>query len=191
MVQFLNELKTFIENKSNECKLKPELKITESKILFITSNNYLISKYFLDVCENFLKDKNLIITENKKNCLNLEKSLQDIVSIIKESCHYVFDHAILLNNYDIFFDDETCISVAKELIDYSKTSNNNLKAIIILTNRSKTIEPFLMHDPSHLKVNQAWCLGEYICRKIEEKSMEQILSETINAVNDTVDCKYY
>ena len=138
-----------------------------------------------------MKDKNLIITENKKNCLNLEKSLQDIVSIIKESCHYVFDHAILLNNYDIFFDDETCISVAKELIDYSKTSNNNLKAIIILTNRSKTIEPFLMHDPSHLKVNQAWCLGEYICRKIEEKSMEQILSETINAVNDTVDCKYY
>ena len=36
MVQFLNELKTFIENKNNECKLKPELKITESKILFLS-----------------------------------------------------------------------------------------------------------------------------------------------------------
>lgn len=191
MIQFLNNLKRFIENKDSCCQLNPVLNINNEKILFITSNNYLISKYFLGIVRTFAVQNELDIIENSKNFMNMEKSLDDLMSLIKESCNNNSKHLIMLNNFDIFFDDETCLGVAKELIDYIKNPSDGFYGIVFLTNRKKTIYPFLMESPSHLKVNQAWCLSEYACRKVEEKSMEKLLSESIDAVNKTLSCKYF
>jgi len=191
MIQFLNNLKKFLENKDSCCELNPVLNINNESIVFITSNNYLISKYFFNIVKTYAIEQDIDILENSKNFMSMEKSLDNLMALIKESCNNNKKHIIMLNNFDVFFDDETCLGVAKELIDYIKNPSDDFCGIVFLTNRSKSIEPFLMESPSHLKINQVWCLGEYVCRKIEQKSMEKLLAESIDAVNKTLACKYF
>jgi len=53
MIQFLNNLKKFLENKDSCCELNPVLNINNERVVFITSNNYLISKYFFNIVKTY------------------------------------------------------------------------------------------------------------------------------------------
>ena len=97
----------------------------------------------------------------------------------------------MLNNHDIFFDDSMCKTLSKELIDFIYSSSNNLKCVVVLTNKMKTIYPFLKKDPSHLKINQSYCLTEYVCCEPQEKTSEEILHDSMSCLNDTMRCNYY
>lgn len=191
MIHFLNNFKEFIENKDKCCDLNPSFNIKNEKITFITSNNYLISNYFYEVFKTYAIKQNIEILENSKNFVNMEKSLENLMSLIKTSCNLDKKHLFMLNNFDIFFDDETCFVIAKELIDYIKSGSTYFCGIVFLTNRSKLIEFFLKESPSHLKISQAWCLDEYICRKIEKSNIENLLIESIESIDKTLACKYF
>ena len=191
MNNFIEELKSFIEDDNKKGNFDVSLRKAHEKILFVTSSNYLISKFFFKTVKTFSEENKLCILENSPMYVSMENSLDDFFSLLKLSCTYQKPHVVMLNNHDIFFDDSMCKTLSKELIDFIYSSSNNLKCVVVLTNKMKTIYPFLKKDPSHLKINQSYCLTEYVCCEPQEKTSEEILHDSMSCLNDTMRCNYY
>ena len=170
MNNFIEELKSFIEDDNKKGNFDVSLRKAHEKILFVTSSNYLISKFFFKTVKTFSEENKLCILENSPMYVSMENSLDDFFSLLKLSCTYQKPHIVMLNNHDIFFDDSMCKTLSKELIDFIYSSSNNLKCVVVRTNKMKTISPFLKKDPSHLKINQSYCLMEFVCCEPQEKT---------------------